>query len=118
MSIFTNGILIVTNKLIPKIYDARTYNIFILIRSQFKDNVALIEHERVHVRQFVSNPLFFGLLYRFSKKYRLKYELEAFRKQLSVEYSPACALRTAEMLSGNYNLNMTVAECLKLLEIK
>jgi hypothetical protein len=59
----------------------------------------------VHVKQFWKNPLM-GLLYQFSKTYRLRYEAEAYNTQL--KYAPNNLDRFAEFLVTNYNLQITL----------
>jgi hypothetical protein len=101
-----------TSWLIPKQYDACTRLFVTFIRPEFKNDVALIEHEKTHQRQFWKNPLH-GYFYLFSKAYRLKVEVEAYRVQL--QYDPSGLDDFAKYLSENYNLDITFDEAKKLL---
>ena len=85
---------------------------FIRIRPKYKDDIGLLEHEKVHVRQFWRMCGFHGLLYWF-KWYRLKSEVEAYRIQL--KYNNKALGKFAIRLAGNYNLGITVEEATKLL---
>lgn len=91
-------------KTLPRPTRGQARGLYIVIDKQHKDNKGLIAHERVHVRQFLRfalpaiilaiglylNGLYYlapasmllmsthSILYRFSKKYRYKSEVEAF----------------------------------------
>ena len=84
---------------------AITLATIILIRPQFKNDVGVVEHEKVHVKQFWRYWGLFPFLYLFSKTYRLKFEVEAFKKQL--EFNPSAIGLYAKGLSENYNLNVS-----------
>jgi hypothetical protein len=104
--------VIYTDNGIPARFAGYTIGLVTLIRPEFKDDKGLDAHEAIHRDQFKKNPVM-GLLYRFSKKARLKYELEAYRVQLT--YAPQSAARFAYVLSHNYGLDITEDEALKLL---
>jgi hypothetical protein len=91
---------------------ATTYGPFIFIRPSKRDDVGLLEHEKVHVRQFWRNPLF-GLAYLFSKKARLRYEVEAYRRQM--EFNPERVLTFAGILATKYRLGITKEQALEAL---
>lgn len=110
-------LVIPTDIFIPKRFAAYTYGFLILVRPKHKDDMPLIEHEKVHVRQFWRYFGMSGLLYMFSKKYRLKFEVEAFRRQLELVREPQSAKKLfAFYLASNYNLDITKEEALKLLD--
>lgn len=70
--------------LVPSKYNAKNYGFFIAFDSKYSFNdVALVQHELQHSKQFFRLPLLHSLLYRFSKEYRYKSELEAYAVQLS-----------------------------------
>lgn len=94
-----------TDKFIQSKFSAQTFGPFIFIRPAKKNDVGLLEHEKVHVKQFWKNPLF-GLAYLFSKKMRAKYEADAYRKQLT--YSPDRIDVFAHHLSTKYNLGISL----------
>lgn len=103
-----------TNRFIPKKYDALTVLCFILIRPEHKDSVGLLEHEKTHVKQFWRGwGIGYGVRYRWSKKARLAYEVEAYRTQL--QHQPHAAVAFARYLATNYNLDITEAQALDLL---
>jgi hypothetical protein len=99
--------------LIPKKYDAITIGPQIVMRKASKGDIGLLEHEKVHVKQFWKFLLLHPILYYFSKKYRCNAEVEAFKKQL--EYSPNSKDLYAYYLSTNYGLDITVEEAKLLL---
>lgn len=97
--------VIKTNKFIPKRFSAYTVGPFILIRPEKANNIPLLEHEKHHVKQWWQNP-FMGIFYRFSKKYRYKYELAAHRVQLSHDPTYETAQKLTIFLVENYNLDI------------
>ena len=102
-----------TNRFIPERAAGCARGPFIFIRPEYKNDIGLIEHEKVHVEQWYRTFGFHSLLYLISKKYRLKSEVEAYKKQL--EYSPREADLYALFISTNYNINITKDEAKKLL---
>lgn len=107
---------------------------FIKIRPKYANDKGLLLHEIEHVNQWwrclficlIASALFgvigigilsslslalapslHGVLYRFSRKYRLRSEVSAYRKQLSY-YGPATSNRFAiEALVNKYDLKIT-----------
>ena len=53
----------------------------IVIRPKYKEDIGLLNHELKHVEQYSKN-FFHGLIYRFSKSYRYKCELDAYKEQI------------------------------------
>jgi hypothetical protein len=105
-----------TNQFIPKRFSAYTFACFILVRPEHRDNKPLIEHEKVHVHQFWRTLGLNGMFYLFSKKKKLEYEVEAYKKQLSIEKNPEYAKELfALWLSTNYNLDITKEEAKRML---
>ena len=102
-----------TNLFVGANHGAETYGPFIFIRPEHKGKVALLEHEKVHVKQFWRNPLF-GIAYILSKKARLGYEAEAYREQL--KYDPGKEEVFSGFLVNNYNLGITKEEALAALK--
>tara|TARA_B100000497_G_scaffold124423_1_gene158896 strand:- start:1411 stop:1884 length:474 start_codon:yes stop_codon:yes gene_type:complete len=113
-------IIIVTNVTIPKRFAAVVRGFFIFVRPQYKDNIPLIEHEKVHIQQFWRTFGAHGLMYLFSKGYRLRSELEGYSVQIKkreelgkppkFEYFSRC-------IADHYNLDITDKEA-KILLIK
>ena len=86
---------------------------FIGIRPAYKDDKGLLEHEKVHVKQFWRTLGFHGLLYLLSKRYRLNAEVEAFKVQMEyAEDKEAARGSFALRLATNYHLDITVSEAL------
>jgi len=83
------------------------------IKAQFKNSVALHKHEETHQMQMRRDGLLkFWFRYLFSKKYRLNYEVEAYRVQISHGASlDGCAKHLAEM----YFLGIDIDQAKKLL---
>ena len=109
-----NYIVAYTN-LIPTRFAGYTLGFVILLRPMFKDDIAMLEHEKVHVNQFWRSFGLFGIAYALSKTYRLKYELEAYTKQLEfcVDKERSKSL-FAYYLSTNYKLGISQEDALKL----
>lgn len=104
--------MILYTNIMPRRFAGYTIGPLVLIRPGYKADVGLHAHEAVHVAQFWSNPLM-GLFYMFSKKARLRYEVEAFRAQLNL--SPGREQRFAGFLATNYGLELSTDEALALL---
>jgi hypothetical protein len=101
-----------TNFGIPKQYDGCTRGPFIFIRPEYSENYGLIEHEKVHVKQFWRTFGFHVIFSLLSSKYRLRSEIEAYKRQMDVigdKTDPSIA-RVAKMLHENYNLKFSLQE--------
>jgi hypothetical protein len=85
---------------------------FIFIRPEFRDNYGLIEHEKVHVKQFWRTFGLHGLFLFFSKKYKLKSEIEAYHRQMDVlnDHSDGIYNRITKILHDEYDLGLTFDE--------
>ena len=114
-----------SNLLIPKKFGAFTRAFFIFIRTKYKDDTALLEHELVHVRQFWRTFGLSLLLYSLSKKYRLTAEVEAYQIQLQVhervdtlpnEEMDAVRLLYADFISTKYGLDISTVDAYRLLQ--
>jgi hypothetical protein len=83
------------------------------IRSDCRDNLALIKHEETHqTQQRADGVLTFWFRYLFSKKHRQAYEVEAYKCQI---FHGASLKICAIFLSSMYYLDITVEEAEKLL---
>ena len=102
-----------TNRLIPSGFDALTVGSAILIRPHCRGDIGLLEHELVHVGQWRCSFGLFWALYIFSKKHRLKYELEAYRRHLQL--APDSAAHFAQLLATRYRLDLSVDEAYRLM---
>jgi len=107
-------IKIVTTWVVPAVFSAVTYGPIIFIKPSKQNDVGLMKHELVHVKQFWRNP-FFGIGYKLSTEKRKMYEVEAYKEQL--KWYPDDRTDTfAKLLSERYNLNITFEEAKALLK--
>lgn len=105
-------LVVVTSRLIPARFDGYSLGPLVLVRPG--TSLGLIAHEQAHVRQFWRWLGTSGLVYQFSRKWRLHFEVEAYRAQLAVA-GPAQAQHFAESLATMYDLAITDQEALTLL---
>lgn len=104
--------VIYTNRLIPDRYDAYTIGPIILIREHQVGNRGLLEHERVHVRQFWRTLGMCGIGRLLSRRYRLRCEVEAYREQLKWT-GPAHVAAFSYYLCRNYGLDITHEQAMR-----
>lgn len=102
--------LIKSKLFVPKGFAAITIGFLIFIRPEFIDNQMVIEHENIHVKQFKRNPLM-PLLYLLSCKYRIKYEVEAYKNDIALGVDVLSCARALTM----YKCNLTLDEAVRLL---
>jgi hypothetical protein len=104
-----------TNSFIPNGYDAYTRGPFVFVRPEHKNDLGLIAHEKVHVRQWFCTLMLHPLLYLISDKYKLNSEVEAYKEQLK-HYPKSTQENNLILFSGylanNYNLNITQDEAM------
>ncbi|MCP3023252.1 hypothetical protein [Cupriavidus basilensis] len=105
-------LVIETSLLIPARFDGYSLGPLVLVRPGASPG--LIAHEKTHVRQFWRWLGTSGLVYQFSRKWRQRFEVEAYRAQLAVA-GPAQAQHFAESLATKYDLAITEQEALTLL---
>lgn len=84
---------------------------FIKIRTQYKDDKGILEHEKVHVMQFWDYGIFHSLLYTFCATYRLWAEIQAYKVQLT--YNPEYRDWYAQRITEMYNVTITKEEVLQ-----
>jgi hypothetical protein len=94
-----------------------TFGPFIVLKKKYQGDASaaaagLIEHELTHVRQFYRTCGLNGPRYLFAR-WRLAYEVEAFRAEL--RHAPDAAGAFAWCLANRYRLGITESEALKLL---
>lgn len=105
--------IIYTDKFIKKEWDAMNLFFVILIRPKFKGVKSIVEHEKVHTRQVLKWWILQPILYNLSKKWRLKFELEAYK--VSVKHGKSVD-SAAWALANAYGLDITKEEAKELLE--
>jgi len=94
------------------IYFAKSYGLFVLTNTNPPE--AIIQHELTHCKQFWRYGwIAYGLLYKFSKTWRLKFEIEAYRRQL--EFMPNGLEVVADFLATKYGFNITRDQAIRLL---
>ena len=98
-----------TDRFVPKGSRGCARGFVILIRPQYKDSDrGLLEHEKVHVRQFwTGGMIVHSLRYLLSKQYRFECEVEAYKEQAEW-YPDDRRLKFAGFIARNYGLKVTV----------
>ena len=86
-----------TNRFVPEGSAGCARGPVILIRPEYRYDKGLLAHEQVHTYQWWRTLGLHSFLYLFSKRYRLKAEVEAYREQL--KYRPDCLEKYATWLS-------------------
>ena len=86
----------------------------IFIRPQYRDDRGLLEHEKVHRRQWLRTLSLSSWLYLFVPEYRLAAEVEAYKVQAEC-YTDDRLPRFAKIISTKYDLKVTEEAALKLL---
>lgn len=107
-----------TDRFVKRRFDAMAFGPLVFIRPGFRDSKPLLVHELVHVKQFYRYLGLNGLLYLFSKKMRLKFELEAYKEQLKLvdeKKRQRKTERVALFISEKYNLDISYEDVLNLL---
>jgi len=94
-----------TNFLVPSNSAAITIGFVILIRPEYINDIGLLKHEKVHVRQWKESFGMFWPRYLLSKRWRRDYEVEAYKEQL--KYSPNNIETFSKYLSCNYRLGIS-----------
>lgn len=100
-----------SDRFVPKDSAACARGPFIFIRPQYRANVGLLEHERVHVRQWYRTLGIHSFLYLLSKRYRLNAEVEAYRAQARY-YADDRRPLFARFICDKYRLSVNYADVL------
>lgn len=88
---------------------------FIFIRPEYKDDVGLLAHEKLHVRQaFIGLFVIHAWLYILCDRYKLWCEVEAYKVQAKFSSEDKLPL-FAYYIANNYGLDITQEEALVLL---
>lgn len=111
-------IIIPLSTFIPKRFSAYVFGFIIFVRPAYRNNIPLIEHEKVHVRQFWTTLCTHGIWYQFSKSYRLRSEVEGYAVQIKKRQELGKSPRFddyAGFIADHYNLDVTLEEAKALL---
>ena len=87
---------------------------FIFIRPKYREDVGLLEHEKVHARQFWRTLGMNGILYNLSKTWRLWWEVEAYKEQMKHSVVDRSYLY-ANFIALKYRIPVSVEEARRLL---
>lgn len=80
-----------------------------------KNDEGLYQHELVHVKQWFLTLGFHGLFYRFSDKYKLWSEVQAYKKQLKY-YDNDRTEQFAGFIADHYKLSISKEAVIELLK--
>ena len=93
---------------------------FIRIRPRYKDDKGIHAHELKHVEYWWKYGVIGRLLYKFSKRWRLKEEVECYREQLKYEPATSNPGYYRDMYAGfiadDYGLDVSKGEALERLK--
>jgi len=106
-----------TDKFVKKNFAGCAIGPFIFIRPKYINDIGLLEHEKIHVKQWLRTFGAHSPMYLFSKSYRLKSEVEAYKVQAACYKENKLDL-FAGYIANDYNLDVTKEEARKLLESK
>ena len=101
-------------KKLPDGFGGKANGPVIRILREYKGNRGLLAHELVHVKQWFITCGLHSILYKFSKTYRLRCEVKAYREQL--KYSPTKLGTFAWFIAHIYNLDVTVSQAMEMLK--
>ena len=88
---------------------AASKGMVIYIRPEDKGNIAILQHELTHCKQYWLSAGMNVFLYHYFDKFRLMYELEAFKEQIKYENEPEKArIEAALLLSNHYSLSKLI----------
>ena len=110
--------LIIPSTFIPRRFAAFVFGFIIFIRPSYKNNIPLIEHEKVHVHQFWRTFCTHGIWYHFNKDYRLRSEVDGYAMQIKVREELGMTPdyeRLAKYIVDFYGLDITIEEAKALL---
>lgn len=87
------------------------FGIILVKESEYSEY--MYHHEMVHVRQFKANPILFYPRWLFSKRWRLIYELEAYRE--SIKHGRSVESAALSLAGKTYDNMITYTDALKAL---
>jgi len=112
MIFYSDFIVNLINTVCQKTFDGYAFLFFIFVRKDAGQD--LIEHEKVHVQQFLKNPLF-PLIYMVSQRKRMEYEAEAYRASMKhgMKFKRALQLLSQEYGLSKISISEITRELLK-----
>jgi hypothetical protein len=108
------NLIFITNKFIVEGFAGCAMGPVILIRPEYKNDIGLLEHEKVHRKQWLRTFSIHSFLYLWSDKYKLSAEVEAYKEQAK-HYLDDRRPKFAEYIASRYGLMVTKEEALELL---
>lgn len=109
------GIVFYTDRFVGEGFAGCTRGPIVFIRPKYMCDMGLLAHEQTHVKQWIRTLGMHSFLYLFSKSYRLKAEVEAYKVQLAY-YPDDRSDLFAWFIANNYGLSITKNEAKELLK--
>lgn len=109
--------VIYSDKLVPSGFGDITLAPFAFMRPKHKGNKGLHKHVETHIKQqykWLIVPYF--IVYKLSKRMRLKWEVEAYREE--IRWGQLSKRQAAIWLSTKYDLDISYHKALELLTYK
>ena len=103
-----------TNRFVPKGSAGCARGPLIFIRPEYKNDVGLLAHEDVHVRQWCRTLGLHSFMYLLSDSYKLACEVEAYQAQAK-HYPDDRTPQFAVFIADDYGLDISSVEALKLI---
>lgn len=100
-----------TDRFVPDGFAGCARGPLIFIRPDYRDDKGLLEHEKVHRRQWLGTLSLHSLLYLFVPDYKFRAEVEAYREQLK-HYPDDRSKLFAGFIANDYGLDVTEQEAL------
>ena len=107
-------IVLYTDLFLGKWRQGRSLGPIVIIHPESKKDRTLLDHELVHSKQWWCSLGLQSILYTFSKKHRLKYEIEAYKTKYDRISNKRWAIcNITDLLHRHYKLDMTKDQILK-----
>lgn len=103
-----------TERFVRKGMGGIVFGPFIFIRPKYRNDVGLLEHEKVHVWQFWRTWGMYLILYNLSKTWRLWWEVEGYKEQMKHSVVDRSYLY-ANFIALKYRIPVSVEEARRLL---
>ena len=117
---FVYGVLpafvIYNDKLVPEKFGGITRCMFIFMKSKYRADDGLLQHELTHVKQFYRTLGFSLIMYALSKNYRFSAEVEAYKAQSEYYKNKELSYNwMVDSLTTKYDLDITKEQALEAL---